>query len=1207
MKVLYIFFSRKTYQVEILDGEKNHWVFIQLTNSGDIIDQFCDCQREGADGQCIHIQKALDAIFQGHSLPLHVRFHFSFWRSLLQVFFDRFPDPFCFMEKTRGLYELYDDEKNFIFSLYAKCSNAQKLSQEFFQKRDKETEETSLKFSTLSSEELSLYRQGKPSYSLRFELSIWGDVAKWIFILENQDRLFHVQFDDNARLLPKYIYVQSSQISACFQIRRDDWPSLIPLLIQCSKTLQVFDCSNKKIKSIQFFPKKKCFIVCSDPLFSLPFIKPDAEWDKWAFYQTVGFVPKGKNFCYGSSVISEPLIEEFLDRWGYLVQKFCKNASIFLSPREVSHQLFFDKKRFLHICMYISRPGDLQDKNSQLFGLWAYVASQKSFFQIKNYLSRQIETIISKSSVALFVQQHQQWLNQFTDFAVHVLTHINIPVIYHMTKESLILEQKRYDKEMNNGIYFENLLYVPGKGFYLCKPFMAHLFGRSSCLCIKRCAISSFLQEHCEDLHQVKQFFCSDVTIKDVKISMSIKKKEGEYFVIIEPRFILDPWIDPQNIEIFGNFLYIPRGFVEIPLHLDASLLQFCQRRESSLTQMLPFLQCELSTLLARAVHIDRELRIVDHVVLVIYEVRKRGRGWLARCFYRSDYGEVSIWKIFYALYSGESFLPSEAGLFLFQKGRFSWLRRISKNAFSSTSDLLFLSTVEWIRLSLFEKIVFETSSEEAQCLLHVLTNDYVLQPLNIRGFSRLLRPYQKVGVSWLWYLYKYGLSGFLCDEMGLGKSYQAIGLLLAVSRAQKGGMIFLIVCPTSVIYHWEDLLRKFFTKVHVVLYHGSQRFFSSLLCKKICVLTTYGVLRSEKELFFSQKFEISIFDEIQIAKNTSSQIHVVLKNIQSAMKIGLTGTPIENNLLELKSLFDIIVPGLFPSHKSFRENFVVPIQKNGEKEQEKLLSQMIRPFILRRHKADVLKDLPEKIEKHLYVDLSAEQRVLYRKIVFSFKNIPSEKNADFYSNIFYFFHQLKQVCDHPSLIYKDVKHFEKHKSGKWEVFLEVLSEALKSNQKLVVFSQYLRMLDIIELYLCGQQIEYGSVRGSTKDRRKEIERFQLDPQCKVFVASMASVGLGINLQAASVVVHYDRSWNASKESQATDRVHRIGQNKGVHVFTLITKNTIEEYIHQIIERKKYLMRSILGFGFEGTKQWLSKQDLLDLLKKISSNLEQFS
>jgi SNF2 family DNA or RNA helicase len=326
-------------------------------------------------------------------------------------------------------------------------------------------------------------------------------------------------------------------------------------------------------------------------------------------------------------------------------------------------------------------------------------------------------------------------------------------------------------------------------------------------------------------------------------------------------------------------------------------------------------------------------------------------------------------------------------------------------------------------------------------------------------------------------------------------------------------------------------------------------------------------------------------------------------------MILGLTGTPIENRLLELKALFDVVVPSYFPSEAIFREQFVNPIEKGQDPEKKNLLARFIKPFILRRKKSEVLLELPEKTEEIAYCDLSDEQRQLYKESFLEFneplmQQLQDRKQPAPIIHIFSLLSKLKQICDHPCLALKEISNYEKHQSGKWELFIQLLEETRDSGQKLVVFSQYLKMLDIIEDHLTKKGIGFAGIRGSTRDRKEQLEKFRDDPRCEVFVASLQAAGVGVDLVAGSVVIHYDRWWNPAKENQATDRVHRIGQSRGVQVFKMVTRHTIEEHIHRLIEKKLYLAEGVIGFDEHDQIKGLQREELIELLRLMNEDIK---
>ncbi|HEX6084136.1 MAG TPA: DEAD/DEAH box helicase [Thermoanaerobaculia bacterium] len=420
------------------------------------------------------------------------------------------------------------------------------------------------------------------------------------------------------------------------------------------------------------------------------------------------------------------------------------------------------------------------------------------------------------------------------------------------------------------------------------------------------------------------------------------------------------------------------------------------------------------------------------------------------------------------------------------------------------------------------------------------------------------LYAYQQTGYQWLWLLQQNGFGGLLCDDMGLGKTHQAMALIAAM-RGQKT----LVVCPTSLIDHWKEKLARYVPEGNVTL-------------------TTYGLVRSRFEQFRGQHFDLMVLDEMQTIKNADTATHHALRGIEKRIAVGLTGTPIENHERELKALLDFVVPGYLPKHVDDRVT----------------LQRLVRPFVLRRTKAQVLTELPPKIVDKRYCELTSEQRVLYRRVLESrAKPLRAQLRAGAavsYVHIFAALNYLKQICNHPASagggFGADVT------SGKWEAFTQLLDECLNSGLKVVVFSQYLPMLDLIEKHLEVNDVGYASIRGGTRERGEQISRFRDDADCRVFTASLRAGGLGIDLTSASVVIHYDRWWNQAREDQATDRVHRLGQNKGVQVIKLITRNTIEEKIDALIASKAQLAVDLIRPDDPSLVKQFTREELDDLL-----------
>ncbi|MBI2932053.1 MAG: DEAD/DEAH box helicase [Planctomycetes bacterium] len=467
------------------------------------------------------------------------------------------------------------------------------------------------------------------------------------------------------------------------------------------------------------------------------------------------------------------------------------------------------------------------------------------------------------------------------------------------------------------------------------------------------------------------------------------------------------------------------------------------------------------------------------------------------------------------------------------------------------------------------------------------------------KGLLTILRPYQKVGYEWMRYLRRAGLHGVLADDMGLGKTHQAMSFLLSLYE-QGATRPSLIVAPTSVLEPWIQKMRQFAPGLRPYRYYGPDRKPEMLrLPGQRAVVTTYTVLIRDIDALSAMDWECVILDEAQYIKTMATQFARAAKQLNAGTRLALTGTPIENRLDELWSIYDFCLPGYLGSAEKFRERFEIPIVRKNDVFSLEKLKKMIAPFKLRRVKSEVLQDLPPKVEDVRMCDLSPHQAALYRTLVDRDGQALAEELRDTgrrinYISVFAALSKLKRVCDHPALVVDGARASDLA-SGKFDVFKELLDEALRSGQKVVVFTQYLQMMDIIEDHLRMVRVPFTEIRGDTRDRAEAIRRFNDDEDCRVFVCSLMAGGVGIDLTSASVVIHYDRWWNAAREDQATDRVHRIGQRRGVQVFKLVTRGTLEERIDRMIAAKGELMNSVVDAD-AGSFRRFGREELIELL-----------
>jgi SNF2 family DNA or RNA helicase len=1197
-------FSRGTYQFEVREGKKKgaYFPFLQMSDEGILTDSFCTCKVSEAGRGCPHLAASYLRIFNGTDQPLHIRFKNSLWNRLFQMSAKRHGyETDCLKKEDDGLYTCESKTKKRLFSIDAKVAAAKKRLADIVGKRVVETEETSIKFSNLSSDEIAQYRAGQASHPLRYELSFWSDLAKWLMFLEDEKEPYEIQFSSEENQVPHEMTLSFPQLGIWFYISDVNWPWIIPSLSTVQAPLKVFEDEDHSIEAIDYDPAARLLRIRhrggAQPSESDFRGVPVGDW---LFVEGKGFYRSRFDPLFKQESIPPERVAEALSRFSKTLQRY---LPIHPEPTPARYRLFFGSDNSLHIELYIQEPGDLKSEGATLFPPWAYIP-EKGFFLLQDLLFEEKEKKLLRPQVADFVSRHRLWLHNFPGFQTH-LGSLEAHLTYFLSADQTLTfgAELSFPEQFDETVDFDEWVYIKGSGFYMKKESRGRLPLHPG-LTLKKEEISDFISTHKEELEQVHGFLASHSIVLRTGLEISLNE---EGLIEISPKMEYVEGVDPTQVQIFGDFVYLKgQGFSEVPA---GSRLpeRYRMKTAISVSQESAFLAYELEPLKPFILSIDPRLQKPQRLRLKIRKIqrdrRKKGQEWLVDLIYESESGLIDVFSIWDAFQFRKKHLFSSAGLLTLKDPRYNWLRQLTKRRLDRKRGMIRLNTLEWIRLSVFEDIQEprgkDSESQETRKLLEELKRFETTRLIDLSRLKSQLRPYQETGLQWLWFLYCHGLSGLLCDDMGLGKTHQAMALLAAVfqedsERKNK----YLVVCPTSVIYHWQELLKRFLPDLRVSTYYGIERTLETFETDYDLLLTSYGILRTGRDDLRTLSFEVAIFDEIQIAKNSASQTHQALRSLDSKMKLGLTGTPIENRIRELKSLFDIVLPGYMPSEAVFRELFVNPIEKLHDEETKGLLSKLIKPFILRRKKSEVLFDLPEKIEEISYCDLSEEQKTLYRETAFSLKDTVYSELKDPakpvpYIHVFSALSRLKQICDHPCLINGDVKKYQDHHSGKWDLFVELLYEARDSGQKVVVFSQYLDMLAIIEEYLKKKGIGFASIKGSTRDRSEQLRRFREDPKCEIFVASLLAAGVGIDLTVASIVIHYDRWWNPAKENQATDRVHRIGQNRGVQVFKLVTKHTIEEHIHDLIERKKGLLEDIIGQDDGDRINYLSRDELL--------------
>jgi SNF2 family DNA or RNA helicase len=460
------------------------------------------------------------------------------------------------------------------------------------------------------------------------------------------------------------------------------------------------------------------------------------------------------------------------------------------------------------------------------------------------------------------------------------------------------------------------------------------------------------------------------------------------------------------------------------------------------------------------------------------------------------------------------------------------------------------------------------------------------------------MRNYQIHGYKWLRTIAAYGFGGILADDMGLGKTLQMISVLLAAKLEGNAGCS-LIVCPASLIYNWQEEFNRFAPEVDTLVIAGAQAERRKLIedyASHDVLITSYDLLKRDIDLYDGLTFNYEVIDEAQYIKTHTTAASKAVKIINSSKRFALTGTPIENRLSELWSIFDYLMPGYLFEYETFKSEIENQVVKYKDEYATTRLKRMVSPFILRRLKGDVLKDLPAKLEEIRYAKLDGEQQKLYDGQVVHMKNmLEAQDESEFQKNkmrILAELTKIRQICCNPSLLFDDYKG----ESAKTQACLDLIESANEGGHKMLVFSQFTSMLSILERELDERKIAYYKITGETKkDKRIElVNQFNQD-DTPVFLISLRAGGTGLNLTGADIVIHYDPWWNVAVQNQATDRAHRIGQTKTVSVYKLIVKNSIEEKIVKMQDDKKNLADEILS-GDMGSIGKLSKEDLLELI-----------
>ena len=583
-------------------------------------------------------------------------------------------------------------------------------------------------------------------------------------------------------------------------------------------------------------------------------------------------------------------------------------------------------------------------------------------------------------------------------------------------------------------------------------------------------------------------------------------------------------------------------------------------------------------------------LRINRSGVSSVWHIKEGEQGWFQFSIdWQCEHGDVPASELRQAVLEGKPYIRDPKGGFieLEQNAELDQIREVLKRA-EETDDGVYRSRMHFAPelLMMLEdsqmKRAIETDTALERFFEEMKEGELVQKVPVPAHLDSILRNYQKDGVSWFFFLKKYGFGGVLADEMGLGKTLQFLSFL---SMAKETGRTSIVICPKTLLLLWQEEAEKFTPELKTMVIDGTQEERKEMISRAKdydLIIVAYSTAHRDVKDYLASaiRFQFAVLDEAQYIKNPTTATAKAVKLLPSDIRFALTGTPLENRIKELWSLFDYLMPGFFGSTKQFAAQYEKPIEQHGEKTPIDKLKRKIQPFLLRRTKASELEELPPKIEQTLHCVLTPEQTLVYARTLEEVKQqvarVVEEKGFDRSRiEILSALMKLRRICDHPALVDGRLPKGPEL-SGKMEHVFELIRQAQDGGHKVLLFSQFTSMLDIIRNSLDEQNIGHCTIEGKTRDRKAEIVKFCEDPDVWVFLLSLRAGGTGLTLTEADTVILFDPWWNPMVEQQAMDRAHRIGQLKTVNVYKLVTKGTVEEKVVALQEKKKQLFEALV-------------------------------
>ncbi len=885
--VKHIEFSGSTYQVQMRDqkSKEDVWAFLQLDPKGSIKDCFCSCDESEDGSNCVHIAVGFLKIYDGHSFPLHQRFERSLWNKLFRLYADRMGYDLNILKSIgKGHLVCQSVGRKNVFFIKGITSQSISHIKELIQHRKVETEETSLKFSNLPQEEIILWREGRPSAELSYELSFWSDLAKWVLQIEESGSTYKINFEYSPNHIPNFLHVAFKQLELGFYLSEANLPLIIPALANVKSPLVVHNAPSDTIQKVVYDKKKSCLHIEPKET-ALPekaAVKKGIALNGWLYVPKDGFYVLDRHRLLSKTTLHGREISEALNEHFGVIKSFLEGAKLHQDPIEVSYAIAFDPQWNLHLDGYLFTPGDLTTPYSCSFGDWVYL-DDDGFYKLEGKRFDKLENVIPMEEVPEFIQSHRTWLNTHEGFQTHLVS-VESQMTYQINEQGyLSFGRQLATGEGEKTKEFGSWVYVSGQGFFskitshFGLPFRTGMTFNSE-------QIPLFIRMNREELKLVPGFFSEKCPVANAGLNIELDPDE---FIVVSPVYELHPDYRDKPIRFFDDFVYVKgEGIHELPAEHRLPE-RFRQTTRIEKENIPLFLTYELVTLRRYAAKIDPRLTKPEQIRLMASSIKKHPQEegtYLLKLKYQTERGSIPVTTLWQALKEKKRFVFDLAGLFDLEEKRYNWLKLLAKKQVNRKSHTIEMSTLELMRLNAFEEIALSKEKGAdytvSKSLLEELTQFRILEEPDLSGLTSHLRPYQVLGVRWLWFLRQHNLSGLLCDDMGLGKTHQAMALMAAILNNYKkmgdqSARHFLVVCPTSVIYHWQEKLQAFLPGVRVCTFHGSERSLKDFHQQYDVLLTSYGIWRIENELLSQVKFELAIFDEIQIAKNHASRVYM--------------------------------------------------------------------------------------------------------------------------------------------------------------------------------------------------------------------------------------------------------------------------------------------------------------------------------------------